>query len=345
MRWSADGKTLAVNQIVALPNEAFDMTKVTRWIELMDLDSKNRRRSSCPSKNLFFAIGANETEPCRSGDVPMNSRVDRSLASFPRRTFLKTVALAGLSPLAFAQAYQDKDKHKNGRLFVFVYERDMNPGPTDPAMTGMFAIDPESGVWERIATTKETGVTSSISPKDHAIAATRTDPEEQGVWIFEPGGGKERRRIIDKKPARFLRPFWSADGRRLLATFLIKGRENEAAFETFTFRRDGTGLEKIPLAETDVALAWSPDNRSLLVAAGKDQPGSVVDKAKWPISSSRSTAPAVVASWPMIADIPIPSSAPTTARSPTTTSRFEPAAPSILGSGSSISKAASAGAC
>ena len=119
----------------------------------------------------------------------MNSRVDRSLASIPRRTFLKTAALAGVSPLAFTQANQDKDKHKNGRIFVFVNERDMSPEPTDPAMTGMFAIDPESGVWERVASPKETavGLFSSISPNDGAIAACAADPAERGCLDLRAG--------------------------------------------------------------------------------------------------------------------------------------------------------------
>ena len=224
----------------------------------------------------------------------MNSRVDRSLASIPRRTFLKTAALAGLSPLAFAQANQDKDKddkdkdeHKNGRLFVFVGESDFSPEPTDPSMTGMFAIDPESGVWERIATPEQAvgWYFSSMSPNDGTIAVSPTSSSVRGVWIFDPAHDMEPKRIIDKRPVPMLPPLWSSDGRRLLASFSIKGRENDAAFETFSFRRDGSGLEKIPLAETDVALAWSLKDLSLLVASAKDLPPiTKVNRAYyWPI--------------------------------------------------------------
>ena len=213
----------------------------------------------------------------------MNLQVDRSLASISRRAFLKTTALAGLSPLAFARANQDEDKPKNGRLFVFVGEDDMNPEPTDPAMTGMFAIDPESGLRKRIATIKEAGFFTSISPKGDTVATSRFDLKEPGVWMFEPGRDKEPRRIIDKRTAHFHPPLWSADGRRLLASFPIKKRENEAAFETFTFRSDGTGLEKLPIAETDIAVAWSPDNRSLLVAAAKDRHEFPPGYMFWPI--------------------------------------------------------------
>ena len=150
----------------------------------------------------------------------MTHRVDRSLASFPRRTFLKTAAVAGLSPLAFAQANQDKNKPKHGRIFVLVVERDLYPKPPDPTMTGFFAIDPDSGVWERVATSKECAVKPSISPQDDAVVASRFGPEEAGIWMFEPMRDKEPRRIIDKKPAAFF-PSLLVDRRAAVARELL----------------------------------------------------------------------------------------------------------------------------
>ena len=204
----------------------------------------------------------------------MTRRFDRSLSPFSRRDFLKTTALAGITPLAFAQANQDEEKPKAGRLYAFVSERNFSPEQTDPAMTGMFAIDPESGVWERVATTKQVvnWYLSSISPQDGTIAVSPMQtPPNKGVWIFDPSREVEPKRIIDKVTATVVRPLWSSDGKRLLVTFSLKGREKESAFETLTFRRDGTEVVKLPLAETDLALAWSPNDLSLLVASAKDR--------------------------------------------------------------------------
>ena len=54
VRWSADGKTLAVSHLRYPPKGVFVLANFITWIELMDLNGKNRRKIELPFKKLHL---------------------------------------------------------------------------------------------------------------------------------------------------------------------------------------------------------------------------------------------------------------------------------------------------
>jgi Tol biopolymer transport system component len=149
--------------------------------------------------------------------------------------------------------------------WIFVYAR-----LTEVAgnQEGIIAIDPEDGTWHKV--TDLGNPTARVSPDGRTIAFVRTERrgrDDKGIWTI-PARGGDPVRIIDLVG----RPYWSADGRQLLISGTGTLPPRGDRFETWRVNADGTGRAKLPIAETDIVVDWSPDGAWLLVSSNRRPP-------------------------------------------------------------------------
>jgi dipeptidyl aminopeptidase/acylaminoacyl peptidase len=135
-----------------------------------------------------------------------------------------------------------------------------------------------------------------LSPDGQWVAYSESSPQED--LLVASVGGKEYRRLTDDR-FRDRGPTWSPDGQRLAFY-----SDRSGAYESWTIRPDGSGLERITSLERSNFPVWSPDGRRLAIsgvgmnemylidsssrglANAKAETGTVDGQTFWPFSWS-----------------------------------------------------------
>jgi dipeptidyl aminopeptidase/acylaminoacyl peptidase len=202
-----------------------------------------------------------------------------------RRDWLKLgaagAAACGLPTLHFAPAGppapDDAGPAARGKIYARVIVVDPVPG-APRADTGIFAIDPATGAFEKFRDLDD-GVRLSLFSLSrdgrtlavvrHGITPGARDIDDVGVWTLDAEGKGEMRRVADFAGV----VSWSPDGQQLIVPkWLSKPGGDEMRCENWRFNADGSGATKLPIPETDAVEDWSPDGRWLVTVSDRHAP-------------------------------------------------------------------------
>lgn len=180
-----------------------------------------------------------------------------------RRQFLGA-CVGGLAALGLRTA-RAADR-PGSRLFVYAVI-DAGQGSS----RGIYEVDPSHGTWRRVL--DDGTPTARVSPDGRKVAtivSARQGEQERGVWVGDIEAGTPPEHVTDLVG----RPFWSPDGSELI----VSGSGSQAVavrgtYETWRIRADGSDRKRLPVAETDIVLDWSPEGDWLLVNSHRDGAG------------------------------------------------------------------------
>jgi dipeptidyl aminopeptidase/acylaminoacyl peptidase len=149
------------------------------------------------------------------------------------------------------------------------------PGqPPVPETTGLFAIDPDTGDYQRIA-----GLDGlvRVSPDGTRAAFAKYGPPRPdnrqarlGTWVADLGAGKEQVKLID--PTGNI--CWSPRGDRLIVSeWNDQPGKGDREYTCWLVNADGSGLRMLTIPATDEVDDWSPDGDWLLTVSSRQAPG------------------------------------------------------------------------
>jgi Tol biopolymer transport system component len=208
----------------------------------------------------------------------MGFSTDRTGDALTRREWLALAAGAAVAPSwgpSVARGGEGPDqKAPAGRIFAFSQTRKREE------FSGTFEIDARSGTWRKV--TDEGNAGARVSPDGRTLAYTKparlSDAKQVGIWLCDTRDPGEPRRIWDVSG----RPYWSADGRRLLVTTQPDPKVRNR-FQTWLIEADGSRQERTQIPETDWVFDWSGDDRGVLAASCRDEKGTDTSLTYWPV--------------------------------------------------------------
>jgi Tol biopolymer transport system component len=153
----------------------------------------------------------------------------------------------------------------------------------DGKASGIFAVDPETGRCEMVISN---GGGFRVS-RDGATIAFDKPTERAEIWTYDLATRATARALDDGRdlfPAtdgeqaakgKFYsgRPVWSPDGKQIVGVACRweddpKGRRQHI---TRLVNRDGSGVKRLPLPQTDEVLDWSPDGQWFVTSSSRDK--------------------------------------------------------------------------
>jgi Tol biopolymer transport system component len=175
--------------------------------------------------------------------------------------------------MATAEAKQQELTKKSlpGRIFAAVklVTRE-STAVSEDQVTGVVAINPNTGSWELIAATSQRQRVSSarVLPYGKILVysvtsvplvgldgkITNTGPEE--IWVCDIEGHNKLKVVTGKGAG----PVWSPDGKYIISS-KRRGRDE---YNTWRLNADGSNLTKIPLSVSGRVCDWSADGKWLL---------------------------------------------------------------------------------
>jgi Tol biopolymer transport system component len=169
-------------------------------------------------------------------------------------------------------------KPLTGRLF---FQGAVKAKGNGAVHSGIFAVDPETGSCETII---KDGGGFRISPDGKSLAfekgaslseiwtydlATHATARilDDGKDLFPPTDGQAANRKLSSG-----RPIWSPDGRQVVASACRWSEDPKKPNQHVARRvnRDGSGLTKLPIPETDEVDDWSPDGKWFATVSDRD---------------------------------------------------------------------------
>ena len=138
-------------------------------------------------------------------------------------------------------------------------------GPETPETRGLFAIDPDTGAYTKLA---DVGGLVRVSPDGAKAAFAKFGPprrdnrqDREGTWLVDLVAKTEPRKLI----AAAGHIFWSAESQRLLVSEWGQkpGDPGPSSFTTWQVNADGSDMCK--LAISDYVCDWSSDGQWLAV--------------------------------------------------------------------------------
>jgi TolB protein len=209
------------------------------------------------------------------------SRRDRpSVGAWTRREWLG-LAAAGVLGGGVARAVEDKERPS--RLFFRTGSISPRNRENEPFI-GFFAVDPETALWDKLTPKKSIASWASVAPDGRSVAYyERGANEGRGVWVVDLAGDRAPKQVLEGSCPSIVSPRWSADGKELIVCVNTAPQGEGPRFRAYRMMADGVGKAELPVAETDLILDWSPDGQWLLVASGRDRPGDLPARDRWPV--------------------------------------------------------------
>ena len=175
-------------------------------------------------------------------------------------------------------------KPSSGRLF---FQGAVKRKGNGAVQGGIFAVDPETGRCETII---EHGGGFRISPDGKSLAfekgaslseiwthdltthATARVLDDGRDFFLPPDGGQAGKYELCSGPI-----CWSPDNRQVVACLHRWSNDHKKSSQCVARRanRDGSGLTKLPVPETDEVDDWSPDGKWIVTTSGRDATSDV----------------------------------------------------------------------
>ncbi len=165
---------------------------------------------------------------------------------FPRRDWLRILALACLGAAAAQPQWALAQEDKRARIFITTNFDNQH---------ALVAYEPESGKWTSVL--ENCGDRPRVAPDGKTIAFER----DNAIWLAAVDGSVEDRRILDLGGSSGgSPPVWSGDGKRLIVSPAVRDEARDHwKFETFRFDADGANKTALDIPDTDGVHDWSRD--------------------------------------------------------------------------------------
>lgn len=196
------------------------------------------------------------------------------------RLCLGLAALAALAvpTLHLANADSRADDRPAGTGKIYARANFNAPGEQDGALSGLFAIDPDTATRTKLADDNFFHV--RVAPDGRQVALSKSGwsgpdrpVEDAGVWIIDAAGTTPRRRIADFGGTLS----WSPDSKQLLVTkgLTPSGFSDKPVIhlhETWRLNADGSGAAKTPIPASEEVDDWSPDGQWVVTVSDRQEP-------------------------------------------------------------------------
>jgi RNA polymerase sigma factor (sigma-70 family) len=201
------------------------------------------------------------------------------LKSIVAGVFAAAVITVGMGMLAIlAAGAPPQDKRTAGAVKtaprvaageIIVRAADISRDRREDGLSGMVAIDPETGNWRPIYKGLELAP-GRVSPDGRYFVYSGMGVElphiEFGIWVYDMTGKAPVRRIFNQKGE----PFWTSNGRQVVIGSPVGNKYEK--FETWRVNADGTGRTKLPIPDNDQVFDCSDDGMWLATQTISGEP-------------------------------------------------------------------------
>jgi Tol biopolymer transport system component len=151
---------------------------------------------------------------------------------------------------------------KKSRIFAMANLKVKRAGQeNEENFSGVIAIDPETGKWQKIT---GSGFSGRVSPDGETLAFGKFNAgNDTSIWNCDTHGTDNPGKIADFGSL----PIWSPDGK-----YLVTNKGPIGQHEAWQMEADGSKAKKLPIPKTDEVDDWSSDGKWFVTVSDRHPP-------------------------------------------------------------------------